>query len=106
MHNRMQGDSMCRYIAMCEIGWAKGSKKGVGLPLSRRNGWMHQYTVRGHSMAAYCVVFDKRGELIITASDDRLVKVRFFNVSLVFVCVIAQSVAFQALTVFKLFLSL
>lgn len=75
MHNGMRGDSMCRYIAMCEIGWAKGSKKGVGLPLSRRNGWMHQSTVRGHSMAAYCVVFDKRGEMIITASDDRLVKV-------------------------------
>ena len=75
MHNKMQGDSMCRYIAMCEIGWVKGCRKGVGLPLSRRNGWMHQYTVRGHSMAAYCVVFDKRGELVITASDVRLVKV-------------------------------
>ena len=74
MHNGMRGDSTCRYISMCEIGWAQG-KKGVGLPLSRRNNWMHQYTVRGHSMAAYCVVFDKRGKLIITASDDRLVKV-------------------------------
>ena len=35
----------------------------------------HQYTVRGHSTVAYCVVFDKTGCHLITGSDDRLVKV-------------------------------
>ena len=37
--------------------------------------WNHFFTVRGHSMAAYCAVYDKTGDLIFTGSDDRLVKI-------------------------------
>lgn len=32
-------------------------------------------TIKGHTNASYCVTFDKTGDLIITGSDDRLIKV-------------------------------
>ncbi len=51
---------------------------GRGLDLATVQGacpWNHFFTVRGHSMAAYCAVYDRTGDLIFTGSDDRLVKI-------------------------------
>ena len=35
----------------------------------------HHLTIRGHTLVAYCIIFDKKGCHIITGSDDRLVKI-------------------------------
>jgi hypothetical protein len=35
----------------------------------------HHATVRGHRLAVYCAVFDRRGRYVITGADDCLVKV-------------------------------
>jgi hypothetical protein len=35
----------------------------------------HHVTLRGHRAALYCITFDKSGAIIITGSDDHLVKV-------------------------------
>ena len=56
-------------------GYLKECRDGVGLGLNARHDWKHQFTTRGHSMAAYCVVYNRTGDLIITGSDDRLVKI-------------------------------
>ena len=36
----------------------------------------HAKTSRGHRAAVYCIAFDRIGSLVVTGSDDRLVKVR------------------------------
>ena len=51
---------------------------GLGLGFDQAQAacpWNHFFTVRGHSMAAYCAIYDRTGELIFTGSDDRLVKI-------------------------------
>ena len=35
----------------------------------------HLRTVRGHRAALYCIQFSKSGRLIVTGSDDNIVKV-------------------------------
>lgn len=77
MHHGMRGENMVAYLGIRETGWLASGKMGLGLPVEVRHPWQHQFTVRGHSMATYCVTFDRTGDLIITASDDRLVKVRY-----------------------------
>lgn len=75
LHNGGKGEHMARYLEMRRGGWLPNTKDGTGLPNAIRNDWQHHFTVRGHANAAYCVVFDKTGDRIITASDDRLVKI-------------------------------
>jgi len=63
-----------------ETGIAAGSSGGSGgrellAPHAYSQMLHHHLTVRGHSNAAYCVMFDKTGSYIITGSDDMLVKI-------------------------------
>jgi WD40 repeat protein len=63
-----------------ETGIAAGSSGGLGgqeflSPQSYSQLLHHHFSVRGHSVATYCIMFDKTGSYIITGSDDRLVKV-------------------------------
>ena len=60
------------------LGLLPTTVEGRGLDfatIQRACPWNHFFTVRGHSLAAYCAVYDKTGDLIITGSDDRLVKI-------------------------------
>jgi WD40 repeat protein len=40
----------------------------------------HQVTVRGHHHAVYCVAFDRTGRLLVTGSDDHVVKVKLHRI--------------------------
>ena len=75
MHHGMGGENVTVYSELRRMGLLKEARDGVGLGIRNRHRWDHQFTVRGHSMAAYCVVYDRTGDLIITGSDDRLVKI-------------------------------
>ena len=75
MHHGMGGENVTVYSELRRVGLLKEVRDGVGLGIRNRHRWDHQFTVRGHSMAAYCVVYDRTGDLIITGSDDRLVKI-------------------------------
>jgi len=71
-----KGESVFVYTQLLrETGYQVECRDGIGLGLTPRHQWKHQFTTRGHSLAAYCVVYNRSGDLIITGSDDRLAKI-------------------------------
>lgn len=71
-----QGLQLSKLAMLRELGMAEG-RQGVSLaPAGYARQIKHHRTVRGHQDVAYCVMVDKRGEYIITGSDDKIVKVR------------------------------
>lgn len=75
MHHGLKGENILMYDELRRCGLMREMRDGTGVGLEKRQMWNHQFTVRGHSMAAYCVIYDRTGDLIITGSDDRLVKI-------------------------------
>ena len=75
MHYGLKGENILMYDEIRRCGLVREMRDGTGIGLEKRQMWNHQFTVRGHSMAAYCVIYDRTGNLIITGSDDRLVKI-------------------------------
>lgn len=75
-HGSAKGENAFVYTQLLRrTGYLPECRDGIGLGLNTRQEWRHQFTTRGHSMAAYCVVYNRTGDLIITGSDDRLVKI-------------------------------
>lgn len=60
-------------LCQMEIGGTVAYKHKIPLSLFSHTGLLK--SIKGHSNASYCVIFDKSGDRIITGSDDRLIKV-------------------------------